>query len=263
MGRVEGKVAIVTGGASGIGRASAKLFARQGAKVALTDLNHKAGQAVAKEIARAGGEATFIKQDVAEEKDWEQVIGQVVERYGRLDILFNNAGIQFSKTVEETTIEDWRRIMRVNVEGVFLGTKSAIGAMRRKKRGGSIINMSSTYGIVADDLNAAYCASKAAITNFTKAAALHCAKARYRIRVNSIHPGAILTPLTEREMKDIARKRGLKGADAALKEWNAIHPLGHIGVPDDVAYGVLYLASDESKFVTGTELVVDGGFLAQ
>ena len=191
------------------------------------------------------------------------LIARTVKTYGRPDVLFNNAGIQFSKNVEQTTLKDWRRIMRVNVDGVFLGTKYAIGAMKRGKRGGSIINMSSTYGMVGDDLNAAYCATKAAVMNFTKAAALHCGKAGYGIRVNSIHPGAIRTPLTDRELVDITRKRKLKGTQVALKEWVAIHPIGRIGVPDDIAYGALYLASDESRFMTGAELVIDGGMLAQ
>ncbi|MCZ6721533.1 MAG: glucose 1-dehydrogenase [Proteobacteria bacterium] len=263
MGRLQDKVAIVTGAGSGLGRASAKLFAAEGAKVVVTDLNEKGGRTTVKEITRDGGEALFIKQDVASEAQWKRLIARTVKTYGRPDVLFNNAGIQFSKNVEQTTLKDWRRIMRVNVDGVFLGTKYAIGAMKRGKRGGSIINMSSTYGMVGDDLNAAYCATKAAVMNFTKAAALHCGKAGYGIRVNSIHPGAIRTPLTDRELVDITRKRKLKGTQVALKEWVAIHPIGRIGVPDDIAYGALYLASDESRFMTGAELVIDGGMLAQ
>jgi len=262
MGRVSGKVAIVTGAAQGLGRADAILLAQEGAQVAITDIKTEGGEAVAKEINEAGGEAIFIRQDVSQESEWPDVMAKVAERFGGLDIMVNNAGTQFSKNVEDTTLKEWRRINEINSESVFLGTKHAIEEM--KKRGaGSIINMSSIYGTVGDDINAAYCATKAAILNFSKCAALHCAKARYKIRVNTVHPGAIRTPLVEAEMLDIARARGLSGPEEAEEEWNAVHPIGHIGEPIDIAYGVLYLASDESRFVTGSELVIDGGFTAQ
>ena len=263
MGRLKGKVAIVTGAGSGIGRASAKLFAAEGAAVVVADIDTKGGRRTAAEIERAGGTAVFHRHDVAKEADWRALMGDVRRRFRALHVLFNNAGIQFCKTVEDTSLADWRRVMTVNAEGTFLGTKYAIAAMKRSKAPCSIVNMSSTYGLVGDDLNAAYCASKAAVTNFSKAAALHCGRKGYPIRVNTVHPGAILTPLTRREMRDIAHRRGLKGPRAARKEWEAVHPIGRIGEPIEIAYGALYLASDESLFVTGAELVIDGGFMAQ
>ena len=264
-GRVAGKVAIVTGGASGIGRASAIRLAEEGARVAITDRNVIDGESAAREIVDAGGEAVFLKHDVSNEDKWKSVIATVIERYGRLDILFNNAGIQFSKSVEDTTVEEWNRIMSVNADGVFLGTKHAIEAMKKNDpAGGSIINMSSTYAQVGEAINAAYCATKGAVMNFTKSAALHCGKSGYNIRVNSVHPGAVRTPLLEVEMNDIAAMQGYSGPDEVLeKDWATMHPIGRIGAPIDIANGIVYLASDESSFMTGAELVIDGGMIAQ
>ena len=265
MGRLDGKVAIVTGGASGIGRASAIQLAEEGAKVAITDRNIAGGEAAAREISDAGGDAIFIEHDVSNEDQWKSVIAAVLERYGRLDVLFNNAGIQFSKSVEDTTLEEWNRIMSVNADGVFLGTKYAIEAMKKNgPAGGSIINMSSTYGMIGEAINAAYCATKGAVMNFTKSAALHCGKSGYNIRVNSVHPGAVRTPLTDVEINDIVAAKGYASVEEALeKEWAPIHPIGRIGEPIDIANGVVYLASDESSFMTGAELVIDGGMIAQ
>ena len=265
MGRLDGKVAIVTGGASGIGRASAVRLAEEGARVAITDRNAADGESAAQEIVDAGGEAMFLTHDVSNEDQWQAVIAAVLERDGRLDVLLNNAGIQFSESVEDTTLEDWNRIMSVNADGVFLGTKYAIEAMKKNSSaGGSIINMSSTYAQIGDAINAAYCATKGAVMNFTKSAALHCGKAGYNIRVNSVHPGAIRTPLLEAEMNDIAAMKGYSGPDEVLeKDWATMHPIGRIGAPIDIADGVVYLASDESSFMTGAELVIDGGMIAQ
>lgn len=252
MARVTGKVALVTGAAIGLGRASAILLAREGAKVAVTDVRESEGRTVAEEIIAAGGEAIFIRHDVASEADWDNAVEIAIRRFGGLDVLVNNAGVLFGASIEETSLERWRWLMSINCDGVFLGTRAAIKAM--KARGGSIINLSSIAGIVGFDRLSAYCASKGAVREFTKAAAIENAKAR--IRVNSIHPGGIWTAMLE----DLLGKRGDAQAEAAAV---AMHPVGHAGEPDDIANAVLYLASDESKFVTGAELVVDGGYTAQ
>jgi len=253
MDRVKGKVAIITGGAGGMGRAHAMLLAKEGAKVVVTDTQEVQGKKVAEEIRSQGGEAVFIKHDVSSETEWKRVIAETVERFGKLDILVNNAGVMLWKKIEDTSLEEWRWLMSVNLEGVFLGTKHAMEAMK-KSGGGSIINISSTAGIVGTLDTSAYHASKGGVRIFTKAAALECSKAGYdyNIRVNSIHPGVIKTPLVAELFRDEDKMR------TALS-W---HPIGHFGEPEDIAYGVLYLASDESKFVTGAELVIDGGWTA-
>ena len=255
-GRVRGKVAIVTGAGLGLGRAAALLLAREGARVVVTDVKAAEGAAVAAEIEAAGGEALFLIQDVADEAGWEAVIAATLERFGRLDVLVNNAGVALGASVEDTTLEQWRWLMSINLDGVFLGAKHAIAAMKTTG-GGSIINLSSIEGLIGDPNLAAYNASKGGVRIFTKSAALHCAKSGYRIRVNSIHPGYIHTPMVEGY---VAAQADAKAAEAAIA---ALHPLGHLGEPDDIAAGVLYLASEESKFVTGSELVIDGGYTAQ
>jgi NAD(P)-dependent dehydrogenase (short-subunit alcohol dehydrogenase family) len=254
MDRVKGKVAIVSGAASGLGRATALLLAREGAKVTVSDINEKGGEKVVGEIKRDGGEAIFVKHDVTSESEWSNVIARTIARFGKLDILVNNAGVMLVKEIEKTSLEEWRWLMSVNLDGVFLGTKHAIGAMK-KSGGGSIINMSSAAGIIGTtDSTAAYSASKGAVRLFTKSAALECSKAGrgYNIRVNSVHPGVIETPMTDAMQKDEALRKGMQ----------QIHPIGFVGQPIDVAYGVLYLASDESRLVTGAELVIDGGWTA-
>lgn len=259
MGRVSGKVAIVTGAASGIGTATSRLLACEGAKIVLTDLQAEQGESVAAAICKTGGEALFMAHDVTAEAGWQTVIEQTLTRFGGLHILVNNAGVAFPNgSVEQQSLDDWRTVMSVNMEGVFLGTKYGIVAMRRTGAGGSIINFSSILGIGGSGTTAAYCASKGGVRLFTKSAALHCAQAGYRIRVNSVHPGYIWTPMLEGTL----RKRG-GDMEIERKRVEGLTPLGHTGEPDDIAYGVLYLASDESKFVTGTELVIDGGYLAQ
>ncbi len=254
MNRVMGKVAIITGGAGGMGRAIASLLAKEGAKVTVTDINEVNGKKVAEEIRREGGEAIFAKHDVSSEDDWSKVIEKTLAEFGKLDILVNNAGVMLIKEIKDMSLEEWHRLLSVNLDGVFLGTKYAIRAMKRSG-GGSIINMSSAAGIIGTlDDTSAYCASKGAVRLFTKAAALECSKAghNYNIRVNSVHPGITQTPMTEAMLKDEAIKKRLE----------ADHPIGHVADPIDQAYGVLYLASDESKFVTGAELVIDGGWTA-
>lgn len=255
MARVRDKVALVTGGGLGLGRACAMMLAAEGAKVMVTDLKEQEGRGVAEEIVEAGGEAMFMRQDAASEADWDAVIAAVLHRFGRLDILVNNAGVALGANVETTTLEQWRALMAVNLDGVFIGTQRAIAAM--KKSGGSIINLSSIEGLIGDPGLAAYNASKGGVRIFTKSAALHCAKSGYKIRVNSVHPGYIWTPMVEHF---IAAQPDAVAAKAYIE---SLHPVGHLGEPDDIAYGVLYLASDESKFVTGAELVIDGGYTAQ
>ncbi|MEK6480298.1 SDR family oxidoreductase [Catalinimonas sp. 4WD22] len=257
MKRVHNKVALVTGGASGLGRSSAILLAREGAKVVVSDLDEAQGHEVVKQIQEEGGDAIFIKQDVASENSWKDLMKAISNTYGKLHIVANSAGIGVGGNVEEVSLEDWKRLIAINLDGVFLGTKYGIQAMREHGEGGSIINFSSIEGIVGDPNLPAYNASKGGVTLFTKSAALHCAKAGYRIRINSIHPGYIWTPMVENYLK----KQG--SVEEGKKYLDSLHPLGHVGEPDDIGYGVVYLASDESKFVTGSELVIDGGYTAQ
>ncbi|GAA2832637.1 NAD(P)-dependent dehydrogenase (short-subunit alcohol dehydrogenase family) [Aminobacter aminovorans] len=257
MGRVEGKVAIVTGAASGMGEASAKLLARQGAVVVVSDLQADKGRQVAESIRIAGGRSLYAEHDVTSEAGWQDVMSKTLEAFGGLHILVNNAGVGAPfGSVEDLSLDDWRKVMAVNMEGVFLGTKYGIEAMRKSGKGGSIVNFSSTMGLVGSPSTAAYVASKGGVRLFSKSAALHCAKERYGIRVNSIHPGWIRTPMSSAALDKLA----VSGAGNKAVE---LTPLGRVGEPEDVAYGVLYLASDESGFVTGTELVIDGGYTAQ
>ena len=196
MRRVENKVALVTGGGLGLGRACAVLLAREGAKVMITDVKEREGRVVAEEIVEAGGEAMFMRQDVSSETDWDAVSAATLRRFGPLNILVNNAGVALGGSVETTTLEQWRALMAVNLDGVFMGTRSAVAAMK-DTGGGSIINLSSIEGLIGDADLAAYNASKGGVRIFTKSAALHCAKAGYKIRVNSVHPGYIWTPMVE------------------------------------------------------------------
>ena len=257
MKRVAGKIALVTGGAMGLGAATAKLLASEGARVLVTDMDAKGGKLIVAQIKKAGGEASFIKHDVTVEKDWERVVKACVKTYGELNVVVNNAGVGIAGTAEDTPLEDWHKVMSVNMDGVFLGTKHAIRAMKKNKSANSIVNISSIEGIIGDAGLAAYNASKAGVRNFTKSAALHCAASGYRIRVNSVHPGYIWTSMVESHLKKLGDVAALR------KDIDAMHPIGHMGEPDDIAYGVLYLASDESKFVTGSELVIDGGYTAR
>ena len=248
--RLEGKVVFISGGAQGMGAAEARLFAAEGAMVAIGDVLEEEGRRVAAQIGEAGGKAIFLALDVTSESQWQDAIAATVAEFGKLDILVNNAGIGGHGTVENTTVADWDRVMDINAKGVFLGTKSAIPELRRAG-GGSIINISSIYGLVGSATSAAYHASKGAVRIFNKSTAIQYASEG--IRANSVHPGPIDTPMTANR----------KGDPVAEAESLARIPLGRTGQPDDVAYGVLYLASDESSFVTGSELVIDGGYIAQ
>lgn len=256
MGRLDGKVVLITGGALGIGRAACLMAAREGARVVVTDIREEEGVDVADEITTGGGRALFLRHDVSVEEDWRLVMDEAIGEFGRIDAVVNNAGILIGGTVEETTVETWHRVMAVNLDGVFLGTKHGILAMK-DQGSGSIINLSSIEGLIGDAGLAAYDASKGGVRLLTKSAALHCAEAGHNIRVNSIHPGAIRTRMLERFLDQ------QDDAEEARRDLVALHPLGRLGEPDDIAYGVVFLASDESSFITGTELVIDGGYTAR
>jgi len=257
MNRVKNKVAIVTGGSSGLGKSSAILLAREGAKIVVTDIDEEDGKKVVQQIKANGGEAIFIKQDVSKEDEWKNVIETTLKTFGKLHILANSAGIGLGGTVEEVTLEDWKNLIDVNLNGTFLGTQYGIKGMKETGEGGSIINFSSIEGLIGDPNLPAYNASKGGVTIFTKSAALHCARQGYGIRINSIHPAYIWTPMVENFLK------AQGNVEEGKKQLESLHPVGHLGEPDDIGYGVVYLASDESKFMTGSELVIDGGYTAQ
>jgi cyclopentanol dehydrogenase len=251
MGRLDGKVALISGGARGQGAAETRLFVREGARVVFGDILDEEGRKVEAEIRATGGEATYVHLNVTSEADWRAAVAVAVQKYGKLNVLVNNAGILIRAKIEETTEDEWDRIMAVNVKGVFLGTKHAIPAMRQAG-GGSIINISSTAGLVGSPgETAAYTATKGSVRLFTKATAVQ--HARDNIRCNSVHPGPIATDM----IKDILENPVLW--EQRLRRL----PMGRVGTPEDIAYGVLYLASDESSFVTGSELVIDGGTTAE
>jgi NAD(P)-dependent dehydrogenase (short-subunit alcohol dehydrogenase family) len=256
MARLTGKVAIVTGGALGIGAAACEMLAREGAAVAVTDVLDEAGEALAERIRAAGGKARYWHLDVTDEAAVERVFGEIAEAFAKLDVLVNNAGISGeAKPTDEVTAEEWDKVINVNVRGVFFCTKHAIGHMRRAGSG-SIVNLSSIYGIIGAPDFAPYHASKGAVRLMTKTDALFFAKDK--IRVNSVHPGFIWTPMVEN-----VAEHSPEGVESFRRELDSKHPIGHVGEPDDIAYGIVYLASDEAKFLTGSELVIDGGYTAQ
>ena len=248
--RLEGKVALITGGARGQGASEARMFAVEGAKVVIADILDGEGEKLAVEIGESGGDALFVHLDVTSEDQWRSAIAAAVSRFGKLDVLVNNAAVWRRGRVEETTGEHWDSIMDVNAKGVFLGTKLAIPEMR-KAGGGSIINISSVAGLVGSLTSSAYSASKGAVRLLTKSTAIQYASEG--IRANSIHPGAIDTAMGEQVWPDAETR------DEVVNRT----PVGRMGVPEDIAYGALFLASDESSFVTGSELVIDGGTIAQ
>ena len=256
MARLEGKVALISGGARGQGSVEARLFTLEGAKVAIGDILEAEGKQVEAEINESGGECLFLRLDVTSEEDWAQAIEATVARFGKLDVLVNNAGIGSTRgpdgqrvSIEDLSGSQWDRVMGVNAKGVFLGTKYAIPEMR-KAGGGSIVNISSIAGLVGGT-TAAYGASKGAVRIFTKSTAIQYANDG--IRANSVHPGVIETDMTAGMLMD----------EAGRQSSVARHPIGRLGTSEDIAFGVLYLASDESSFVTGSELVIDGGLTAQ
>ena len=248
--RLQGKVAIITGGARGQGEAEARMFVREGAKVVFGDVLDDEGRQVEADIAAAGGEAVYVRLDVTDEDSWREAVGTAVSRFGKVDILVNNAGIASWNAGDDATVAEWDRLMEINAKGVFLGTKAVIPAMRAAG-GGSIINISSISGMVGQtNIHPGYNASKGAVRILTKSTAVqHAAEG---IRCNSIHPGPVKTPMTERSWSN----------PEWLQATERRTPLGRYAEPDEIAYGVLFLASDESSFMTGSEVVIDGGVTA-
>ncbi len=253
MGRVQGKIALVTGAASepSLGRATAMTLAREGAKLVVTDIDEEGVQDCAQKIRDAGGEAIALRQDVVSEEGWKDVIARTIETYGRLDVLVNNAGIAVLKLLDDLTIDDWNRQINVNLTSVFLGTKYAVPEMR-KAGGGSIVNLSSVAGLIGLQRCIAYSASKGGVRLMTKSIALEVGKDK--IRCNSVHPGVIWTNMQAGARDSLSKEAG--------RAATANFPISRLGEPEDIANCVLYLASDESSYVTGTEFTVDGGMTA-
>lgn len=250
MGRLNGKVAIITGAASGQGACEAEIFAKEGAKVVAVDVQMDLLQQVVSNINSFGGEAIALKLDISSEEEWKSVIAQTVEAYGRVDILVNNAGVIISNNIENCNLDEWNKIQNINSTGVYLGTKYVIAEMN-KTGGGSIVNISSIDSIVGGSSSAAYAASKGSVRSLSRHTAIDYAK--NNIRVNSVYPGYIITPMNEKLFNDLEKREYISSQTA----------LPYLGNPEDVAYGVLFLASDEARFITGTELVIDGGYTAK
>ncbi len=261
MNRVDGKVALVTGGARGIGGETARQLAEAGASVAITDLLEKEGLDLAAEINDTGGTAIFFNHDVTSASDWERIIAEIDQRFGQLDILVNNAGVWSRGVIEETSEEDFDRLCAVNLKGVFLGTKYAIGSMKNRSAGadsGSIINLSSTAGLVGSATSAVYSMTKGGVRLFTKSTAIEVRARGYNIRCNSVHPGATESPMQD----DILATSNMSPEEIKtfIKNRNL---LGRYGKPIDIANAILFLASNDSAFMTGSEVVVDGGYTAR
>lgn len=253
MKRLNDKVAIVTGGSLGIGKAACKMLAKEGAVVAITDIKKEEGEKLAEEIKNEGGKAIYRNLDVSNENQVKEVFAEIKNEFGKIDVLVNNAGISgVNKPTHEITEEEWDKLMSINVKGVFFCIKHVVPALK-ENNGGSIINLSSIYGIIGAGDIPPYHASKGAVRLMTKNDALIYAKDN--IRVNSVHPGFIWTPLVEQMGKESE-----EGLEKFRKNLDSLHPLGHVGEPDDIAHGIVYLASDEAKFLTGSELVIDGGY---
>jgi NAD(P)-dependent dehydrogenase (short-subunit alcohol dehydrogenase family) len=264
MNRLDGKVALISGAARGIGAETAKLMIEAGAQVAIGDVLDERGREMARSL---GNDALYQHLDVTREEDWQAAIATTAARFGGLDILVNNAGMFLGKGIEEATVDEWHRLCAVNLTGVFLGTKLAVPALRERAansaHGSAIVNLASIAGLVGSQLDPLYSMTKGGVTLFTKSAALEFARKGYRIRVNSIHPGVIQTDMGEQTFAARARHHGTNDTDAARNVALATHPIGRLGVPNDIAKGIVFLASDDAGFMTGAGLVVDGGLTAQ
>lgn len=264
MKRLEGKTALVTGAAGGIGAATARHMAREGASVVIADIHDETGEAIVREINRGGGRAFFIRLNVGREDDWTTAIEATVNHYSGLDVLVNNAGVYLAKSCEEATYSDWQRICSVNLAGVFLGTKLALPALResakRSPQGSVIVNMSSTVGLKGSSVDPLYSMTKGGITTFTKSTAIEFGNKGYRIRVNSVHPGPVETEMAAQHRK--ADPNDPAAVEAARQAIAASLPIKRVAMPADIAAAVVFLASDESGFMTGSSLIVDGGAMA-
>ena len=267
MNRLDGKIAFISGAARGIGAATARLMVQAGAKVAIGDVLDERGDETARAIAGSDNAAIYQHLDVTREEEWEAAIAATVSRFGGLDILVNNAGLFLGKGIEEASLDEWHRLCAVNLTGVFLGTKLALPVLRERARqsahGSAIVNLASVAGLVGSQLDPLYSLTKGGVTLFTKSAALEFARKGYRVRVNSIHPGVIQTDMGDQTFVSRARNLGTNDVDAVRDMARKTHPIGRFGVPEDIAKGIVYLASDDSAFMTGAGLVVDGGLTAQ
>jgi 3(or 17)beta-hydroxysteroid dehydrogenase len=267
MNRLDGKIAFISGAARGIGAATARLMVEAGAKVAIGDVLDERGDETARAIASSHNAAIYQHLDVTREEEWEAAIAATVSRFGGIDILVNNAGLFLGKGIEEASLDEWHRLCAVNLTGVFLGTKLALPALRERARqsahGSAIVNLASVAGLVGSQLDPLYSMTKGGVTLFTKSAALEFARKGYRVRVNSIHPGVIQTDMGDQTFVSRARNLATNDVDAVRDMARKTHPIGRLGTPDDIAKGIVYLASDDSSFMTGAGLVVDGGLTAQ
>ncbi|MBM3645272.1 MAG: glucose 1-dehydrogenase [Alphaproteobacteria bacterium] len=252
--RLAGKVALITGAASGLGENAAALMAREGARVVIADIQEEKGRAVA---ASLGASGHFVKLDVTSEENWQAAIAATVAKFGGLHVLLNSAGIGLSKTVEDITLEEWRRVHAIDLDGVFLGCKHGVAEIKKhtSRLGGSVINISSISGIIAGANMAAYNSAKAGVRLLSKSVALHCAKSGYNIRCNSVHPTFIDTPILDRH-------RVRMGNEVMQQKLGRQVPIGRLGRPEEVGWALVFLASDESSFMTGSEVVIDGGISA-
>jgi len=267
MNRLDGKVAFLSGAARGIGGEAAKLMASVGARVAIGDVLEERGRQTAKEIEAAGGQALFVPLDVTQEASWSAAIDATVKKFGGLDILVNNAGIFVGKGVEEALMDEWHKLVAVNLTGVVLGTRVALPHLKARgvtsAHGSAIVNLASVAGLVGSQLDPLYSLTKGGVTLFTKSTALEFGRKGYRIRVNSIHPGVIDTDMGQQTFAMRARALGTNDTEATRKTSLTMHPIGRLGVAEDIAKGIVFLASDDAGFMTGSGLVVDGGYTAQ